>query len=460
MDFSLYNIDPQEFRIIDRHEEDGNVTYDLEPIEEPESCPTCYSSSIKKHGTFQRSARDLSEYAKKVGLIIHTHRYKCQNCLSTWVPQFRSIDSNAKMTNRMRDYIRKQSLTVPFSRIKDELDISVSTIREIFKAYVDGLDSKRKIVAPRVLGIDENYLNNAYRCIYTDIENGLIIDLTPDRKDDTVKRWIATLPEKDRIECVTMDMWWHYRDDVHAELPGIPIVVDKFHVIKNLNDALDALRKSLKDDLTANERRHAKDNRWLLLHNNEDLDFMAEARLNDLLYSFPQFKEPYELKESFRNIYKAETREDAENRYSEWKEMALSYAPYRDFIDTVDNWYEEIFNYFDHHYTNAVTESLNNLCKEIAAIGRGYTFDVLRAKILYGTKATKPARYHYYKKEKPLSDIADTGCSDTIFRNGGIYEYVGAYMPTDNKKHRRIEVSSGTDIRMLAYLLRIKEFWE
>ena len=31
MDFSLYNIDPPEFQIIERHESDNSITYDLTP---------------------------------------------------------------------------------------------------------------------------------------------------------------------------------------------------------------------------------------------------------------------------------------------------------------------------------------------------------------------------------------------------------------------------------------------
>lgn len=61
--------------------------------------------------------------------------------------------------------------------------------------------------------------------------------------------------------------------------------------------------------------------------------------------------------------------------------------------DTVNNWHSEIFNYFDYPYTNAITESINNLIKSIEKAGRGYTFDVIRAKILYGTKATRKPVY-------------------------------------------------------------------
>ena len=66
----------------------------------------------------------------------------------------------------------------------------------------------------------------------------------------------------------------------------------------------------------------------------------------------------------------------------------------------VENWRTEIFNYFDNRYTNAITESLNRVSKEISAIGRGCNFKVLRAKILYRNSAVKQAKYSYYKPEK------------------------------------------------------------
>ena len=79
--------------------------------------------------------------------------------------------------------------------------------------------------------------------------------------------------------------------------------------------------------------------------------------------------------------------------------------------------------------------------------------------MLYGTKATKPAKYHNYKEEKPVL-IPDNSYSFMTYR-GGLYERVGdALTSPKDKKKRRIEVSSGTDIRMLAYLLGMNSFWE
>ena len=68
----------------------------------------------------------------------------------------------------------------------------------------------------------------------------------------------------------------------------------------------------------------------------------------------------------------------------------------------VNNWHTEIFNYFDYEYTNAATESLNRVSKEGSAKGRGYKFEVLRAKMIYVTTASKPPKYIYYQKQNEV----------------------------------------------------------
>jgi hypothetical protein len=60
------------------------------------------------------------------------------------------------------------------------------------------------------------------------------------------------------------------------------------------------------------------------------------------------------------------------------------------------NWHNEILAYFDHPITNAYTESLNNLIRMMNRIGRGYSFEALRAKILF----TEGPRKHQSARPK------------------------------------------------------------
>jgi len=68
------------------------------------------------------------------------------------------------------------------------------------------------------------------------------------------------------------------------------------------------------------------------------------------------------------------------------------YNPYKKIRDgTLQRWYFEVFNYFEFKekgilISNGPTEGLNNLVKSIMRIGRGYSFDVLRAKCVLGSE--------------------------------------------------------------------------
>lgn len=60
------------------------------------------------------------------------------------------------------------------------------------------------------------------------------------------------------------------------------------------------------------------------------------------------------------------------------------------------NWRQEIFAHFSHgHATNAYTEAVNGIAKLIARTGRGYSFEAIRAKVLFGNglKLTERPKY-------------------------------------------------------------------
>lgn len=151
----------------------------------------------------------------------------------------------------------------------------------------------------------------------------------------------------------------------------------------------------------------------------------------------------YEEFRKEREIYLfSKTRSEAEQAFDEWKTTITDYPEYLAFADMVENWRTEIFNYFDNRYTNAITESLNRVSKEISAIGRGYNFKVLRAKILYRNSAVKQAKYSYYKPEKLDGRKIIEQCDMILDVNG-------VHLIIEPKS-----VSAGVDIDELSEVLR------
>src|SRR5690606_4229632 len=63
------------------------------------------------------------------------------------------------------------------------------------------------------------------------------------------------------------------------------------------------------------------------------------------------------------------------------EELVGAFSP---LTTALTNWRDEVFAYFDHRATNAYTEALNGLARVVNRNGRGYSFNVLRARIVYG----------------------------------------------------------------------------
>ncbi len=107
-------------------------------------------------------------------------------------------------------------------------------------------------------------------------------------------------------------------------------------------------------------------------------------------------KKAYELKEEFYFIWETDCSDEGNKRYTHWKQQCKASNvkdTYKDLIRAVDNWHEEILNHFTKSLTNAYTESINSIIRQVERMGRGYSFDVLRAKILFNEKL--------HKKRKP-----------------------------------------------------------
>ena len=216
------------------------------------------------------------------------------------------------------------------------------TVREIFSKKAEFLSHWHRFETPRCLGIDELHLN---------------------------------------------------RRAVQTVLPLARIVVDKFHVVRMANEAQEKVRKGLRTDLKPNQWRTLKGDRKTLLKRAHDVSDRERLIMKTWTRAFPKLLAAYEYKERFYHIWGSTTRRDAEKALARWiddipqgqKEVS------KDLVSAVSGWHEEVLAYFetDTPITNAFTESINRLAKDKNRDGRGYSFEVMSARMLYTTKHKK-----------------------------------------------------------------------
>lgn len=127
-----------------------------------------------------------------------------------------------------------------------------------------------------------------------------------------------------------------------------------------------------------------------------------------------------------------------------------------DLIRAWTNWQPFILNYFEHPVTNAYTESLNNLIRVMNRLGRGYSFEALRAKILFteGVHKKKLARPKFERRRE-----AEPAAMD-MMATGGMFGWAGAKFPGNSARSASAPTETensgrnyGADINTLIRLL-------
>ncbi len=181
-------------------------------------------------------------HGKRVALYLQTRRFRCQVCGRTFYETLPAVDAKRLMTERLVTWIAQEALRRPFVHIAEDVGASEGTVRQIFKEAVARWEESRRVETPTWLGLDEIHLIRP-RAVITNVQERTLVDILVNRNKDTIMRYLSHIPHRDRIAVVTMDMWRPYKEAVRAVLPQATIVVDKFHVVKMANAAVEQVRK-------------------------------------------------------------------------------------------------------------------------------------------------------------------------------------------------------------------------
>ena len=289
-------------------------------------CPACQRYAAHSLGYTTRYIIDLPVGDHDITYVdVKVRRYKCQNpnCGKAFQDSLNSfVEDGANISRRLKERIAKQSAVHGFQTAAVANSVTNATAKMIFDEWAEKMDGiKRNVLtAPEILGIDEAHIGprvKDMRGVFVDITNSKLIEITPDRETKTVQETITKMQNWEQIKAITIDMYAQYRSDIYDLYGALSplIVVDHFHVIQDLNRKMMKSRKLI---VEAAGNPPVGDNHHLMMCNLEDL---SKDQRTELYWSFkivPELKTLYLLKESFRSIYQAKTRAEAELYFYLW----------------------------------------------------------------------------------------------------------------------------------------------
>jgi transposase len=348
--------------------------------EEIAICPVCGAISDSKHDEEQRSVRHLDIWGKKTFIYFISRRFKCNQCDKVFTEQLPFVEDHRRQTIAFEHQIYDSCLSSNRKKVAKQIGLSQSTVRDIFNRFAQCKVYQCKNVLTRVLGIDEISLKKRHKqfaLVISDIDRKCILAIFPDRNKETLEKWIQTLTKEQRnaIHFASIDMWSPYNLAMRKMLPHTKIVVDRFHVMKHLNERISQIRRKIQKDANDDIKAILKGSRWILVRNRSKLSTKEEKHLREILDLCPELRTLYLLKEEFRLIFeKVDNREKAIRFLNAWSQRALctENKVLIKFIKTLQNWWNEILNYFIERVTNGFVEGLNGSIRNIIRRAFGY----------------------------------------------------------------------------------------
>ena len=344
-------------------------------------CPDCQRISTQIHDTAEpQTLRDLPIWARQCWLRYAPRRFACASCHSTFVERVAWREPGFAHTLRYAQHIYERARQQDLAQIAQAEGLSQDTVRSIFERWAKTMLTQRGYPFVKVLCLDEITIHKGhghYRLVISAPELGIVLDILADRTKETLAAWLAQRGTAwcDYVEVCCADMWDAYHTVAKAKLLNAQRVVDRFHVTKNLNDAVTTARRTIQKQADEATQALLKGCRWLLVKNREKLTDEEQAQLAQMLEASPELKTCYDLKEDFRTWFAQTTdRKIADKTLSEWqdKAKATKLRSLQAFVKTLDNWREGILNYFNGRHSNGFAEGVNLKIKMLNRRGFGY----------------------------------------------------------------------------------------
>ena len=276
----------------------------------------------------------------------------------------------------MEAYLLKLASVLSVRAIASLVETTDTKLWRLIHYYVSEARESQDFTEVRSLGVDEySHRGQTYLTIFIDHNQGAarVLDCEDGRNMRSIEEFTSYFKmhrgQPEHIRVVTCDIAGGYPNAIGTAFPQAKMIIDTFHVIKNMNAVVDDVRRR-----ESRMNRLLKGTRYIWLKNKKNLTQAQQKTFTKINKMNLRTVKAYQMKLALQNMYQAETREQAKLSMDElcsWIMHSNVYEMKR-IAKMLRNHEAEILNYFDNRITNAVLEELNSIIALVKRRARGF----------------------------------------------------------------------------------------
>jgi transposase len=262
---------------------------------------------------------------------------------------------------------------MPVSKTAKLVKVYPQRIWNIFHFWISKMHADDKIEDLTCLGFDETSTKKGhnYVTLAVDMDKRRVLFATKGKGADTIEKSVEYLESKGvdikEVKNVCIDMSPAFISGCEKHLPDAAVTFDKFHIVKEINKALDEVRKA--------QRRigfDLKGHKYTFLKN--ELPLALEIERDGFLEKYKDLGEAFKIREMFNNFWIIEKPDEAMSYLAFWCDYAESsnLSPFLKAVKTIKNHWTGIVNYTKSRISNGILEGINSKVQLAKKRARGY----------------------------------------------------------------------------------------
>jgi len=350
-------------------------------------CPVC-GKEVKAYDTTEKEWRHLNFFQYACYLTVRVPRIDCQTdgVHQVDVPWARD---GADFTFLFESLAMTLVREMPVNKVAQIIKVDDNKLWRMMYYYTEAARQQADYCEVNQIGVDETSKTKGhdYVSLFVDLAQRRTLFVVEGKGSETMSAFTQDFKEHhgnpESITDVSIDMSPAFIKGVADNLPNAVITFDKFHILKIINEAVDAVRKA-----EVKQQATLRGQKYLFLKNRQNLTESQLTALN-ALESMPlrnlKTIRAYHIRENFQEIYKEETRLGFKRALNKWYFWATHcrIEEIQKAAKTIKSHWDGVLHWFESKINNGIMEGLNSLIQAAKAKARGYrTFKNLKT-IIY-----------------------------------------------------------------------------